>query len=49
MALDRAVGELRHLGKLCSPSGGEGLAVGLDPMALRHHLQRDIVLMPSDG
>ncbi len=43
--VDGAVGELRYVGKLGPPSDGEGIAVGLDPMALRHHFQRGMVLL----
>ena len=34
-----------HLGELGLPGGGEALAVGFDPVALRHHLQRKVVLL----
>ena len=43
--VDRAVGELGHLGKLGLPSGGEGVAIGFDPVALGHHLQRKAVAL----
>ena len=39
--VDLAVGELRHVGELGLPGAREGLAVGLAPMGLRHHRQRD--------
>ena len=38
--MDLAVGELRNLGDFGLPGAGEGVAVGLPPMGLRHHRQR---------
>jgi hypothetical protein len=38
--MQRAVGELRHLGQFGLPGRGEGATVGLDPMGLAHHAQR---------
>src|SRR5258708_9435654 len=38
--MDFAVRELRNLGDFGLPDTGEGVAVGLPPMGLRHHSQR---------
>ena len=43
--VDRAVGEGGHLGKLGLPNGGEALAIGFRPVALRHHLQGKAVAL----
>ena len=43
--MDGAVGELGHFGELGLPCRGEALAVGLHPMAFRHHLQRKAVML----
>ena len=43
--MDRAVGELGHLGELGLPGGGEAFAVGFRPVAFRHHLQRKAVML----
>ena len=43
--MDRAVGELGHLGELGLPGRGEAFAIGFHPMAFRHHLQRKAVML----
>ena len=43
--MDRAFRELGHLRKLRLPGRGEAFTIRFDPMAFRHHLQGDAVLL----
>ncbi|MPM00179.1 hypothetical protein SDC9_46402 [bioreactor metagenome] len=39
--VQRGFGELRHLSQFRSPCGGEGRAVGFEPVGVLHHAGRD--------